>query len=45
MLSTGLVTTLGGPLHIGDNVSEVSICVHSDTPVGFFTQITYFGLD
>jgi len=32
MLSKGLVTTLGGTLPIGDNLSEVSICVHSDTP-------------
>ncbi|KLO16829.1 lactam utilization protein lamb [Schizopora paradoxa] len=32
MLSTGLVTTLGGQLPIGESVSEISICVHSDTP-------------
>lgn len=33
MLNEGLVTTLGGTLPIGDGVREVSICVHSDTPV------------
>ena len=33
MLDEGLVTTSAGTLPIGDGVREVSICVHSDTPV------------
>lgn len=33
MLSDGLVTTQTGTLPIGEDVQEVSICVHSDTPV------------
>lgn len=33
MLNEGLVTTSAGTLPIGDGVREVSICVHSDTPV------------
>ena len=33
MLTEGLVTTQAGTVHIGHDVSEVSICVHSDTPV------------
>lgn len=33
MLGEGLVTTQAGTLHIGKGVSDVSICVHSDTPV------------
>lgn len=31
-----MVTTVGGKLlPIGQNISEVSICCHSDTPVSF----------
>lgn len=37
MLNEGLVTTLGGTLPIGDGVTEVSICVHSDTPVRVYS--------
>jgi hypothetical protein len=33
MLENGLVTTQSGTLPIGDGIREVSICVHSDTPV------------
>ena len=33
MLSDGLVTTQTGTRPVGDGVQEVSICVHSDTPV------------
>lgn len=48
MLSEGLVTTLGGTLPIGDGVTEVSICVHSDTPVRANSRllnllITFYG--
>lgn len=48
MLNEGLVTTLSGTLPIGDGVTEVSICVHSDTPVRansfpFYISITPYG--
>lgn len=33
MLKEGLVTTENGSVHIGEGVTEVSICCHSDTPV------------
>lgn len=33
MLNEGLVTTLAETLPIGEGVREISICVHSDTPV------------
>lgn len=40
MLSDGLVTTLGSRLPIGDGVTEVSICVHSDTPVSVIIRLS-----
>lgn len=48
MLNEGLVTTLSGSLPFGDGVTEVSICVHSDTPVRvnsfpFYKSITPYG--
>lgn len=41
MLNEGFVTTPSGTLPIGDGVTEVSICVHSDTPVRQFTSVLH----
>ena len=41
MLSDGLITTKNGTMPIAEGIQEISICVHSDTPVSSFPRLFF----